>query len=85
MLAMKRNAAGVVQSATRQVKYIAMQHGWLAEYTGREMGKIYDCFIAEITKDDSKITYLGCGVCYDNEEFEETESSSVNVTLSILR
>lgn len=62
VLGMNWRATMMVKSSRRQVKFITVCHEWSADYTGRGLGKIYHCFIAEFCRDCSKIIYLRCKV-----------------------
>lgn len=68
---MKQIATVSVQSAMRQVKYIAVRYEWFTENNGKEIQKIYNCIITATRNGCRKIDYLGCAIGYDNKELEK--------------
>lgn len=50
-LGMKQNATMVAKYVGQQGTFTLVRHKWFAEFLGRELGKIYNCFIAETCKD----------------------------------
>lgn len=47
---MEGRATVAVYSAIMKASYIAEKFDWLAEYVETKMGKIYNCFIVEISR-----------------------------------
>lgn len=61
LLGIERNVAMVAKLSYWQRTSIAVRHESFPEDIGREVGKLHDCFIAELCKDCSKVKCLGCG------------------------
>ena len=43
---------------TTKCAYLAIRHDWFTKYVGDELGKVYDCYIAEFSKDYSELKML---------------------------
>lgn len=58
VLGMEMRDTVMVHSARRQVNYLSVESVWIAEYIGTEMGYIYNCSIAKISRNFRKIAFV---------------------------
>lgn len=73
----------VMHPARMEVKYIAVESNWLAEYIQTCLGKIHKCFILAISSYYSKPTFLGCELSDVHNDVEDLLILLIEFTIPV--